>query len=562
MRPLPLVFLLAAACMTSPLNDSGPPAPDQPVAFSGFAYRPGATVDIKVLNHATGVHEVIATTTAATAPTTLSGTSLYYWTANAAPYDPGNPATACRFTPECTMIGVGDVYVKAHERGTGDLTTFDDGGIECVTKHLNDGQSWLNAGAACQSPDSPNVRLRYELAPVQAVTASVAQVGAPAAWAWSRGAGVRVAILSTGIDLSHPDLPTPVAAMSFTGSPSVHDGNGSGTQLAGVIAARDNEVGMVGVAPDADLLIGKVLSDSGTGSSTQIAAGIDWAIAAGADVIVCGFSSSADLTAVRDAIGRATAAGVVVIAPVSWDGTSSTNYPAGNAGVIGVGAVNEAGVRLSLSGTGTHVAVTAPGSRVFTTSPVGTGTTSRAEWGGLRREHLPIVGAARGLVTGHVYDCGLATGTAGNTCPAEVDGNIALIRRGSISMRDKVEHAVSKGASGVIIANNAPGVIEATMGTGVTTTAVAVTVSQAEGDALLAGAAADGAELAIADGDYTRTTGTLIAAAHVGGLAALILAGSDEPVRAVIEATAIDLGAPGYDVEYGHGLATAPAAAP
>ena len=105
------------------------------------------------------------------------------------------------------------------------------------------------------------------------------------------GQGVKLAVLDTGIDLNHPDfegrLQEGVNAVSFVPGESVQDGNGHGTHCAGNAAGPLRSLGgrRYGVAPNADLMVGKVLSDAGSGSDSQILDGIDWAASAGASVI-------------------------------------------------------------------------------------------------------------------------------------------------------------------------------------------------------------------------------------------------------------------------------------
>ena len=96
----------------------------------------------------------------------------------------------------------------------------------------------------------------------------------PEVWTQARGAGVRVAILDTGVDRDHPDLEGAiVATKDFTGQ-GIRDVNGHGTHCAGIIGARANSIGFIGVAPEASLMIGKVLADDGTGDLAWIAAGV------------------------------------------------------------------------------------------------------------------------------------------------------------------------------------------------------------------------------------------------------------------------------------------------
>ena len=115
-------------------------------------------------------------------------------------------------------------------------------------------------------------------------------IDAPGAWdAGYTGEGVRVAVLDTGIDLAHPDLIDNIntdLSMSFVPSePTVDDAHGHGTNVAGIIAAADNELGVIGVAPNAEILALKVLSATGSGSFGWMLEGILYAVACEADII-------------------------------------------------------------------------------------------------------------------------------------------------------------------------------------------------------------------------------------------------------------------------------------
>ncbi|MEV0636811.1 S8 family serine peptidase [Streptomyces sp. NPDC050619] len=115
------------------------------------------------------------------------------------------------------------------------------------------------------------------------------QIGAPVAWkAGYDGAGVRVAVLDTGIDATHPDVKDRIAAAKdFSGAGSTDDFVGHGTHVASTLAGSGVRSGgrYVGVAPGARLLVGKVLDDSGSGDDSGILAGMQWAVQQKAKVV-------------------------------------------------------------------------------------------------------------------------------------------------------------------------------------------------------------------------------------------------------------------------------------
>src|SRR2546430_10109337 len=123
----------------------------------------------------------------------------------------------------------------------------------------------------------------------------LAQIGAPAAWATTTGAGVRIGIVDTGVDLTHEDLAGKVVeSISCVGAAgdaakcqgSAQDDQGHGTHVAGIIAATgDNGLGISGVAPDAQLVVAKALSAQGAGSIADISAGMKWVVDHGARVV-------------------------------------------------------------------------------------------------------------------------------------------------------------------------------------------------------------------------------------------------------------------------------------
>ena len=112
--------------------------------------------------------------------------------------------------------------------------------------------------------------------PMQAVPTGIARIGADVST--NEGAGVTVAVLDTGITLNHPDLAGNIlnSGKSCIRKTTANDDNGHGTHVAGTIAAIDNGIGVVGVAPAAKLVPVKVLDRNGSGSWSSVICGIDW----------------------------------------------------------------------------------------------------------------------------------------------------------------------------------------------------------------------------------------------------------------------------------------------
>ncbi|MEB3196972.1 MAG: S8 family peptidase [Candidatus Sericytochromatia bacterium] len=203
------------------------------------------------------------------------------------------------------------------------------------------------------------------------------QVKAPAAWRISRGrAEVRIAVVDTGIDETHPALRGQIAGtwrasgtLAKFGLGSARDDNGHGTHCAGIAVANGTDGAATGVAPGCRVLAIKALDRHGAGSTSDIVRGIRWALAHEAKVLslsVGGVEQSQALTA---AVSDALRAGVVVVAAMGNEGKEVKNFPAALAGVIAVGAVNHADQPASFSTRGSWISVCAPGVGIWSTSP-------------------------------------------------------------------------------------------------------------------------------------------------------------------------------------------------
>ena len=202
---------------------------------------------------------------------------------------------------------------------------------------------------------------------------------------YSTGSGVTVAVIDTGVQAAHPQLAGKVLAGydAVNGRPGANDDcSGHGTGMAGIVAASPMaNVGFVGLAPGATILPVRVTAQAIKGDSkpeemppSLLAAGIDWAVANGADVIVTGVTFyGAGSPELEASVVNALNSGVVVVAGAGDRQPDDeqrafvaappefTPYPAAYDGVIGVGSIGAERQRDPKSQIGDYVDITAPG---------------------------------------------------------------------------------------------------------------------------------------------------------------------------------------------------------
>lgn len=208
----------------------------------------------------------------------------------------------------------------------------------------------------------------------ETIPAGIAQIKAPAAWDSSRGKGIRVAVLDTGIDGTHPDLAANYkGGVSFVPGQPPADGNSHGTHCAGTIAAAINGAGVVGVAPAASLYAVKILSNNGSGQWSWLIAGINWCIANKMHVLSMSLGGSGAPTALEAMVNTAFSSGLLLVAAAgnSGPGPNSVEFPGKYKNVIAVTAIDNANVIASFSSRGPEVELCAPGVNVLSTIPGG-----------------------------------------------------------------------------------------------------------------------------------------------------------------------------------------------
>lgn len=208
------------------------------------------------------------------------------------------------------------------------------------------------------------------------------------AWPFSNGSGVTVAVVDSGVDADHPQLRRPGKVLPgrdfyLVGKlPGNYDCVSHGTGVAGIIAADGKPgIGFQGIAPGVKVLPVRISErEADNDGNTQLidpailAKGIRYAVDAGARVINLSVAGDQDQKPVRQAIAYAVKKDVVVVAAVGnrqgTDDGQLPSYPASYPGVIGVGAIDNTGARLSASQIGTYVDLVAPGVGVLSTTRV------------------------------------------------------------------------------------------------------------------------------------------------------------------------------------------------
>ena len=211
------------------------------------------------------------------------------------------------------------------------------------------------------------------LATAETIDWGLKLLGIPPLWKETQGEGIKVCVLDTGIALEHPDLqPAILEASDFTHSPSAaYDAQGHGTHVSGIIAARRNAHGIVGVAPQSKIIAAKVLNDEGAGTSKDIVAGIHWAIASGADILSMSLGSPEPDEEIHQALLLAISKGIFVITAAGNEGPDldTVGYPAGFPEMVAVGSIDRRKRLSQFSSRGRQVDVVAPGDEITSCYP-------------------------------------------------------------------------------------------------------------------------------------------------------------------------------------------------
>lgn len=226
-------------------------------------------------------------------------------------------------------------------------------------------------------------KLEEQLEMVNEIPKGVEIIQAPEIWNQTKGKGVTIAILDTGCDSDHPDLKDRIiGGRNFTQddggkSEIFEDYNGHGTHVAGTIAASLNNTGVAGVAPEANLLILKVLGKNGSGQYDWIIKAIQYAIDQKVDIISMSLGGPEDVKELHDVIIKAVNEKILVVCAAGneGDGIDSTDelgYPGCYNEVISVGAVDLERQSSEFTNSNNQVDLVAPGEKITSTYLNGT----------------------------------------------------------------------------------------------------------------------------------------------------------------------------------------------
>ncbi|HSP35333.1 MAG TPA: S8 family serine peptidase [Thermoanaerobaculia bacterium] len=417
---------------------------------------------------------------------------------------------------------------------------------------------------------------------VQTVWYGIDLVNARALWNYTRGnaGGVNVAVIDTGIDYNHPELKDRYQGgyNTFTKTNDPKDDHGHGTHVSGIIAAADNNFGVVGVAPEVKLWVTKVLKADGSGTDETVIAGLDWVISkkreiGGNWVVNLSLGADGGSEPERQAFAQAIDEGILIVAAAGNTGADNIQYPGAYDQVLAISAIDSKSQLASFSTYGGGVAFASPGVDVLSSVPVGTGRDLEIAAGNQALDAWNVQGAKDGTVTGQTVFQNYCSAT---DVTAAVKGKIAVCRRGKpstsspdITFSEKAMNAINNGAIGVVIVPNddrtdnsqwtlllkcagcPPDPDLASFNWG-----VVLSVAKADGDALVASAGQQ-ITLTNAPDDYAVMSGTSMATPHVVGVAALVWSLAPQmtaaQMRLALKLSSDDLGTPGHDVKFGYG---------
>lgn len=438
------------------------------------------------------------------------------------------------------------------------------------------GKAFMNAFANRRATLLP---VADDFVPTETTPWGIIAIHAPQAWVKSnQGAGARVLVLDTGIDKDHPSLSANFEKGKSFVDPSglaydYFDDIGHGSHCAGTVAGVMDSSGFTGVAPKAQLLAGKVCTVDGC-SSISIVEGINWGISEKVDVISMSLGGAVSTASERKAVLAAFQSGITIVAATGNDAAlpdyvpGTVSFPAALPQVIAVGAVDSNLQRAEFSQYGKELAIMAPGVAVLSAVPQGTGRLSFVKLQLGDSHPVEVLSAAFAgakaafePLSGELAVAGL--GRPQDFAGANYSGKLVLVQRGEIAFGEKAKNAIAAKAAGLVVYNNAPGLINGTLTEDGSELPISVfMIEQEQGESIVKTIAAGqkaSAILQVKKTDYEKFDGTSMATPHISGVVALLKATnkglSPTQVKQILQQTAASLSQPA--IETGSGMVQA-----
>jgi serine protease len=382
----------------------------------------------------------------------------------------------------------------------------------------------------------------------------VSMMRAATLWPVTKGRGIKVGIIDTGIDLDHPALRGAYrGGYDFVHNDSLPDDesiDGHGTFVAGVVLE---------VAPEAEIYALKIFGKEDSFETSDLVRAIDWAIAHHLDVLNMSFALETQFDNARRALDRAEAAGIIVVA-AAGNASSSVDYPAVFDTTIAVGAIDAHQAVAAFSNHGPELDLAAPGVDIYSLAPHGRGLVATITSDAMATiSATAFSGTRTGDVTGILIDCGLGRL---DQIPLTLSGNVALLHmNAAFPFGDALGNVIRAGAAGIVVVNSEARFYYSNVNPAGVAPPIA-SIGSDDAERLTPGSVV---RIVESFGDYRFGYGTSFAAPHVAGVAALLrsLAPEARPatIRNVLDMSAHDAGVTGRDDYYGWGIVDAFAAA-
>lgn len=248
----------------------------------------------------------------------------------------------------------------------------------------------------------PEYRVSVQRQSIKKTNINLTLLNIPEKWRTTKGENIKIGVLDTGLP-RHRDLEGKVVMWrNFTNSHTVEDLDGHSTHVCGIIAAESKDKnGLIGIAPHADLVIGKILNDNGAGADEWLAAGIEWCIEQECDIINLSLGAPASMEKKfplsRAAVKKAYAKNIFMFAASGNDGGNSVAVPARWNEIFCISAIDHNNKRANFSNIGPEVDFSNIGTDVVSTY-VGN---SYASISGTSQATPGIVGVAALILSEH-----------------------------------------------------------------------------------------------------------------------------------------------------------------